>query len=1084
MFKKNTLATAVRVALMLSAATLMHGCVGDGDETTNNTSKVGGTFSVVNAPKGTVMGVVQDTNGNPIVGATVYLGAKKQTTNAGGQYQFNDVAVVSTTSLDGVATQAIQISIIPPAGYLGATVTVTPQAQIDGMSDDADGGDATANQVTTFISGYTASAGTAVLPKLDATVQGTLRNNDTGEIIASHDVALDMVSVNSVAQEQQQNGVTTSYATIPYVTQSGADGNFTLTGVPNDSDLRFVVGGYSVVTVDANSSLSGVGVSTDDEVDEIVVGNVRASLITALDDIDPYVINVGHIAANNMLERDIDGTTGVTVYFSEVMADSADGSYEVVVYDDTNKKYVLVSNVTMAADHKSLTFTTSAPFESGAVLKVSIARGDLKDIAANNIDIGGSHPDKFGYDSVVASAIGTSYLRLELQAWGDTNINAPAVDTAAQQAVDTFGIDDVPEIQALNPAFNDVWDNDSSLVTIQQLNSADDDDGDLFSDAGTRLSALMTALNGGTTIDVQADNAQVTFTSTGATYYTFVGTRLNAPISLGVAILTPNMIDSGAVDADGNIKYVVTEEGQVAMVLTGVNPGDVMTITPYDDFDNAGTPFDVAFVDNVEPTTVLQNSYGLGSNSGADIDYGDGGELSHLASQQDGTPYLNVTMGLLDNINEGATDLGAPNDLNDELTKYNSADATTTLPYLDIDNLYDARAYTSFSSGTNLSRTIGVAFSEDIVLTGTPTFNGTTQLSNYAAHNDVNKNDASGITNADLVDVDVANVIALATTDHDKVINFSNVVADSAGNPGTVAKVQVRDVMPPMLVSAVYGGKQVTLTFNEDIAPKVGDKLYFMKSTFQPGNTAHYQANGQPQGIYVAEEINLSQATINGFNLVTHTNKKELVILMQDWLGDLLWDDQNAATSDGAFELTAYVEPSTSTDRPHGIFHYWNVADVQGNKMTPISNSVAGFNAGVVPVAFAMYNELDRLSFNNPTSTATTTGATSTDFTVSYTANHMIDLDASLSSPTGTYLTSLSGTQVDDLFSIVDDSSTDLGTINTTLSSASLSADGKTLTVHFVLTTALTNVDNIVMSKQLVSDYDKTQKSSAASIPM
>ncbi|HEY0721902.1 MAG TPA: Ig-like domain-containing protein [Gammaproteobacteria bacterium] len=1048
MFKKNTLATAVRVALMLSAATMMHGCVGDGDETTTNNTKVGGTYASVTAPKGTVMGVVQDTNGNPLVGATVYLGAKKTTTNAGGQYQFNDVAVVSTTSLDGVQTQAIQISIIPPApaagqaGYLGATVTVTPQAQIDEQGNStATTGDQTANQVTTFISGYSASAGTAVLPKLDATVQGTLRDAATGELITNHSIALDMVAVNGVNQEQQQNGVTTSYATIPFATVSGADGNFTLTGVPNDSDLRFVVGGYSVTAVDANSSLAGKGVTTDDEVDEIVVGNVRAQLITALDDIDPYVISVDGLAANNMFAKDVDGTTGVTINFSEVMT-GAGTDVAMYVRDTTNNVYVpVVGGVgTIAADGKSVTFTTSEPFQSGANLKIYIAQGDLHDLAGNLItDVPAGITDPFTYDvDQDASAVGTVYLRLDMQAWGNTNTNALAVTNTAQEETDAFGLqDDMAAVQSLNPAFNDVWDADAATNVFQQMNSADNDDNVSGSDAAERLSALASAIAGQAVV-VDTDNAQVTFTSSGASYYTFVVTRLNAPHSVSLDIVTPNMETDGTTDADGNLKYFVTEEGQVAIVLGDVNPGDMLTITPYDDFGFSGTAVAVTLQDNVEPTTVLQNSYGLGTlDSGISSDFGNGGELTQPGGITNGTPYLNITMGLLDNINTSGANLPLGDDvLQDELLDYNTVDAASGLPYITTPGVYDATAYAAFAS--HLSRTIGIAFSEDIVLTGTaPSYNGTAGLlGGWTAHNDVFVTDNGSTVNADLVNVDVANIMTLANTDHDKVIDLSNVVTDAAATPnvGSNAKVIVRDLMPPMVTSGVYQGDRLTLTFNESIAPKVGDTLLISN------------ANGS-----VTYPITLSQTTVSAFN--AQADKTTLRILDEDWGGDINW----AAT----FNVGTYDEGAI-TSATHGIVVYSNIEDLQGNDMATV-------NAGVAPVNFAFYNAVGLMALESETPAGFVTTNVAGVFTVTYKSNHAIDLVASFGAASATQL---SASEITASFPATLAAAT---IVNSSATYGVLSADGKTLTLNISFTGNLTSGDKFGVNVGMTSDYDGNQ---------
>ncbi len=122
-----------------------------GDPSTTNvegstsTATTGPGFDRVSDPTGSVTGLVQDTNGNPIEGASVYLAGQMASTDAGGVYFFQSVPAVLTTGMDdglgGAPAGVLLVSIVPPSSYLGATVTVTPFAQIDGSPNDSAGVD-------------------------------------------------------------------------------------------------------------------------------------------------------------------------------------------------------------------------------------------------------------------------------------------------------------------------------------------------------------------------------------------------------------------------------------------------------------------------------------------------------------------------------------------------------------------------------------------------------------------------------------------------------------------------------------------------------------------------------------------------------------------------------------------------------------------------------------------------------------------------------------------------------------------------------------------------------------------------------
>jgi len=241
-----------------------------GDEA--GASTVGNTTHY-NTPRGTVTGLVQDTNGNPMFGVKVYIADKATTTNYGGLYTFKNIPVTNTSGTDANnPSQTLSVTIAAPKGYLGANLTVTPSAQID----DAAGSE-------TFIDGYTAQAGTTVLPTLDVNVTGKLELKTSGAPVdANTTINLDFVNVSNSAGAnvaQAQNGVVTTYATGNYSAQTDENGTFTISNVPADSDLKYVVGDYNVIGEQIQQGTDKITVTTNNEVSVVNVGDIQVTKI-------------------------------------------------------------------------------------------------------------------------------------------------------------------------------------------------------------------------------------------------------------------------------------------------------------------------------------------------------------------------------------------------------------------------------------------------------------------------------------------------------------------------------------------------------------------------------------------------------------------------------------------------------------------------------------------------------------------------------------------------------------------------------------------------------------------------------------
>ena len=216
-FKKAKLAAAIALT---SSTMLMTGCLVEGDDSESESlvaAAVGNNSVNTSAPIGKVQGDVKDTNGQPVVGATVYIGSRSTVTSTGGTYEFEGVEVSSLvvtqdgTYLDG----EIRITIVPPEGYLGATVEVYPSAVIDqGRTDQGTDTETSSSSTNRFIDGFTASAGEAVLPIIGengATVSGVLRDYSTGEALSNQSINLELIDVNGNDVANDSDGDAISY---------------------------------------------------------------------------------------------------------------------------------------------------------------------------------------------------------------------------------------------------------------------------------------------------------------------------------------------------------------------------------------------------------------------------------------------------------------------------------------------------------------------------------------------------------------------------------------------------------------------------------------------------------------------------------------------------------------------------------------------------------------------------------------------------------------------------------------------------------------------------------------------------------
>ena len=966
----------------------------------NTSSDGSGTSLSVRAPVGSITGHVQDTNGNPLEDASVYVAGQVTTTDAGGNYYFAEVQVTQTSKLgDGSGyAQALSITIVPPSGYLGATITVEPAAQIFEGDNDDGSGDGAAQDVTTFIDGFLASAGTASLPALTGTVTGWVRDNTTGEAIQSVSIGLDMLETEiggGVDQEQTQNGVSTSYQTLSYTATTGSDGSFSITNVPVDSILNYVFTNY---TINSNTN-----VDTSDEVLAINDGEITVTLIESTDTDSPFVERVFGVLAQAAATGQLDDetTTAFVIEFSETMATGEVDANSINVRDVTDDLWLTVNSTAFSTDGQRMTVTLSAAVTAGNTFHINMLKADFMDTAesstttANHLATGTG----VGYDTDFSTTNGTDYLRLTMRAFEDADATATS-PTPAQATVDTLGAENnIAMVQAVSTAFNDV---DDDTAGIQQLNSADDDD-NLNNDAATRLSALTAALAStvsitGTTT-VSTDVARITFTPTVAASYSWEMDDEDGTLVPGVVPDfrqgTTNVTDNG--DGTGTFEADTTGD-TIEFVLDGVEPDYNITIIPYDEFGYPGTEASLDLVDNVPATTILQSSYAVPTDTDTgmvtSLEYGDGGEQSAGENLTVGTPYLNLTPRLLGEV-DGTND--GPNDDADDLNTFvllyeqNSTNTGGTAfsganpgdQFIDeTNNIYDAPSWVAYLALANtFDKTIGVAFSEDVTLAADPAYTGgggTITLSNFVAMNDVFREDDGdtpgngGDPFVDLVRFDVDNVYTMALEDNGAIMDFSGQITDNAGNASPLAanpRVVIRDAIPPMIESAIYDGRNFTITFDKAV-----------------------DLANDPDIILDADGAGLTIALDDTDNYALTSSDTVLTIDPAAWGGNT---GMNAAGGIAAvFDLAAYDESDTTTAPTNGQYGHTEVDYSEINNANEVDWDVyaAAGDFNFENPTFAGINSTENFAVD--ITSGVTSGLGTATITVLYQLTHEFDMGA------------------------------------------------------------------------------------------
>ena len=1094
-FRKHKLSFAIALA---TSSILLVGCEGDSKSTTitEDASRIEVTEASI--LKSYIRGIVQDTNGNPVSGATVSIGGIKTSTDSTGAYVLSNVPVTGIEDDNGIySATSLQISIKPNSSYLSATVSVTPSAATiitEVVSEDAN--DQNENQEDSLLSvilfdGMSISAGTTVVPAIGSTVTGVLRDATTGLVIPSTVVALELIEVNGISQQQTQNTTApqTSYGAMTYQAATDANGNFMFEDLPEDTDFDIVVEGYQsgINTGGTNGgNLGNPGNGDFATTPEVVIqdiGDIDATPISSNDDVFPFVSSVNGVVSQGanpgVLNDDLDGTQGLVINFSEPLAAEVDAN-SVFMVDTSRNVLIDVTSAALSTDGLTLTITTTNAITAGSIFTIDLNVADFEDAAGNNITTGPGTFDGLttpGYDSNTGAG-GISVHRLTLQTYKEPVTSSTAV-TVTQVFEDTSDTEHTV-LRALNNTFIDV---DNDTTGIQQLNSTDNDDNANGDDTAERIAVLaaQTIADSGIGTNpatVEVDQARATFDLTASTSY--VVTLVDADGD--AENVTLNTIDDVTISNNGTNTVTLTLQATfsgtaIALVLDGVNPNDVLSITPMTDFSTPITASSgsVTLLDQVAATPVIQNSYGQGLKTAgvADDTYGDGGELSILDSRTVGAPFLNITPRLI--VPQAGNSVALPvTSIWDALTDNNEVDVNgddqvdMTSNMAGIYTGYDAAAIAAWAIG---NRNIGVAFSEDIAVTGTPTFTtlGTTTLTNFTAQNDVMQNDQGAVVNADLVNIQVNDVVALANTDDGVSIDFDGAIQDLSSNTTVAADgslVIIRDLMPPKPLTAFYNGDSITMTLNETVSLEAND------DTTPPTNPIAadefvLRGTGSTQTIAVNQANETSNQNTASVTLGL-TDVSQVIGSSPDTLTTVTEINKSNLFNRGTYD---HDSNSGTADRAHSIITVDRVRD--DNNGTSWANW-DNFSGSVSVPTIVIQDTTGAFTATTPTTTGFTN--TSTSFTVTYVFSHRIDLQATgLTASAGA--DQLSGAEVVAGFTLTSATTIDAGN-----SSADLSSDGKTLIVTVGTLAGIASADTFAANNAFDSAWDSSAVDVAATL--
>ncbi|WP_299692314.1 hypothetical protein [Hydrocarboniphaga sp.] len=928
------------VLLPVSAILLLSACASPDDN---------GDPTQVSDLTGTITGVIQDTRGHGIAGATIrYAGASEDgtplsvTSGSDGSFSMPGVIVSGVSSIaSNDVNGPITLVVASPSGdttYLGATVSAMPTAQ----SGSSVGGG------TVFVDGFNVGVGIVKLPQLASSVSGVLRSTSTGTAVSGAHLALNFIGVEPLTTATTA-GVATSYDAASMSATSDSSGSFNFPTAYNDSCLQFVVSSYKIDSVTGSappcpigglaSDTNTINLRTSDASSPVLLANVSVSPPTSSDTVAPFVASVDGVidpsASPAQLESSV--TKTFTIHFSEPLEqgllDPADVS--VILGVSPNQTYAVVSAVTLADNTVTIILGSAVPASTAVTLH--IAREALKDTAGNGI----ADASGLAYDSLTSQELVLSFV-----SFGSSNTVASAAATAQ---VSTQAIaDDLAYIST--DALLDTVDTASDIRAartpagtttaygtapeVEQVNSTA---------AVTALNALLLAVAPSDTRTVQPGLARVTVVApangSAADYVVWLeraGNKLDA-LFFPVQTSGGNPQNTSFISNNGST-YVISPGGAAqfdllirARVSTfTVQAGDVFHITSRNTSGVSGGSSQATLADNGRPTVALQLLDEL--IAGTTSSGSSGGVVTPVSPSEPATVLLSITPQAAD-VNDSNTDYADDNWRGaSELQGLSSAALKSSTFATDLNNGSGTRAIGD-AEGTaafiKTSTTLGIAITEPGTATGTvpTTSNMTATLSAPLVLNNVTSAEDGSVSN--LFSITVSNIFQFANdaSAGTAEINLGASIKDLNGvspDAGTRALVRLRDLMPPLVKLGFYDGANFTFVFNEPIS-QLGS-LLFSGCNAQVALTA--------TGVVLSADGTV--ITFPG----TLVNAGAVDACFDETTTDVPPYEETAYTAANLGALYTAGGTPNSANPPHGVVSYLNVPD----KAVDPSNPTAAGN--------------------------------------------------------------------------------------------------------------------------------------------
>ena len=657
---KKKYSTLLNFALAGCLATTLVACGSDGDKTkgSNLPASVNQRGPIIS-----IGGSVVDTNGNPLNAVTVSCQGTQALTNSSGQWVIHELQVINVQGVFEDTRQVftqVKCVVEAPAGYLGAIVTVQPEAQMDSMYANMGVADTDFEgpPIVTFIDGMYAEAGSAWLPKLGSTVKGRLERCTSEEPIMGATVKLDLQSVDNNDVEPQapndtcEYGCSVDYSTAMYMANTCtaldvgcAPGTFSIANVPDDSILRLFVEGYTNISLTGKYEFTGSVGDTPDStpdseyittVDEgvVLLGDVCADPITYGDDARPCVVGVTdyvHSEAGTqdiprsndggwispefvrwfVLPDDVDGTgDGIAIVFNEYMDPTAVDENSVVIWNEgpdpgdsaaakADDDYL--TDFTATIEGNALRIVTAVPLGDDDHLKIYLLNDDFRDLAGNYLSAEDNRDndvcDNERFVEDFWSLNDTAYVVVGVKMFSPDDTDVGEVTGLAQNCLDYSAVvDDQTDLQDEYPT---TFRSDKADSNNDFFNLNKDS---AYEDRLEALADVLECPNDTTYMaDINPGYASVTFT---------------APTSGGW--LFDDSGDTYCDDTSTTDCSGVGDGADKTVIVYGATVGDVVCIDSVDDFDNVSAHVCVPLGDCVAPTTVLNYAYNTCGHLGYD----------------------------------------------------------------------------------------------------------------------------------------------------------------------------------------------------------------------------------------------------------------------------------------------------------------------------------------------------------------------------------------------------------------------------------------------------------------------------------